>query len=107
MSIQDSEDAEFDSEVPVLIIGAGAAGLCAALAASEAGIEPVLIARDAVPGGSTALSAGLIPAAGTRFPRKRGIADTPEQIAQDIAHKAHNEADAKLVQTVASEARRL
>jgi fumarate reductase flavoprotein subunit len=101
MSIQDSEDVDFDSEVPVLIIGAGAAGLCAALAASEAGIEPVLIERDAVPSGSTALSAGLIPAAGTRFQRERGIADTPESFAQDIARKAHNEADAKLVQTVA------
>ena len=101
MSIQDSEDAEFDSEVPVLIIGAGAAGLCAALAASEAGIEPVLIERDAVPSGSTALSAGLIPAAGTRFQRAHGIADGPELFAQDISRKAHDEADAKLVQAVA------
>jgi fumarate reductase flavoprotein subunit len=101
MSIQDSEDVDFDSEVPVLIIGAGAAGLCAALAASEAGIEPVLIERDALPSGSTALSAGLIPAAGTRFQRERGITDTPELFAQDISHKAHNEADAKLVQAVA------
>jgi fumarate reductase flavoprotein subunit len=101
MSIQDSEDVDFDSEVPVLIIGAGAAGLCAALAASEAGIEPVLVERDALPSGSTALSAGLIPAAGTRFQRERGITDTPELFARDIAHKAHNEADAKLVQTAA------
>lgn len=101
MSIQDSEDVDFDSEVPVLIIGAGAAGLCAALAASEAGIEPVLIERDAVPSGSTALSAGLIPAAGTRFQRERGIEDSAELFAQDIARKAHGEADAKLVQAVA------
>ena len=70
------EDVDFDSEVPVLIIGAGAAGLCAALAASEAGIEPVVVERDAVPSGSTALSAGLIPAAGTRFQRAQGIADS-------------------------------
>ena len=61
-SVAPAEDADFDSEVPVLIVGAGAAGLCAALAASEAGVEPVLIERDAVPSGSTALSAGLIPA---------------------------------------------
>jgi fumarate reductase flavoprotein subunit len=101
MSVQDSEDVDFDSEVPVLIIGAGAAGLCAALAASEAGVEPVLIERDTVPSGSTALSAGLIPAAGTRFQRERGIADNPELFAQDIVRKAHNEADAKLVQAVA------
>ena len=101
MSVQDSEDVDFDSEVPVLIIGAGAAGLCAALAASEAGIEPVLVERDAVPSGSTALSAGLIPAAGTRFQRAHGIADDPELFAADIARKAHGEADANLVQTVA------
>ena len=48
---QPSEDVDFDSEVPLLIIGAGAAGLCAALAASEAGVEPVVIERDAVPAG--------------------------------------------------------
>src|SRR6516164_11629314 len=31
--------------------------------------------RDAVPRGSTALSAGLIPAAGTRFERAKGVVD--------------------------------
>ena len=101
MSIQDSEDVDFDSEFPVLIIGAGAAGLCAALAASEAGIEPVVIERDAVPSGSTALSAGLIPAAGTRFQAQQGITDSAELFAQDIARKAHGEADGKLVQAAA------
>jgi fumarate reductase flavoprotein subunit len=101
MSLQSSDDVDFDSEVPLLIIGAGAAGLCAALAASEAGVEPVVIERDAVPSGSTALSAGLIPAAGTRFQAARGIADTAATFAADIARKAHGEADAKLVQAVA------
>ena len=62
-------DAPFDVEAPLLIVGAGAAGLCAALAAKEAGIEPLVIERDARPSGSTSLSAGLIPAAGTRFQR--------------------------------------
>src|SRR5436309_11757694 len=100
-SVRSFEDIDFDSEVPLLIIGAGAAGLCAALAASEAGVDPVLIERDAAPSGSTALSAGLIPAAGTRFQVASGIADSPELFAQDISRKAHNEADAKLVQTVA------
>jgi fumarate reductase flavoprotein subunit len=102
--VQPSEEVDFDSEVPVLIVGAGAAGLCAALAASEAGIEPVVIERDAVPAGSTALSAGLIPAAGTRFQRARGIADSAALFADDIARKAHGEADAKLVRAAAENA---
>lgn len=102
--VQSSEDVDFDSEVPVLIIGAGAAGLTAALAAHEAGVEPVLIERDAVPSGSTALSAGLIPAAGTRFQRQKGVEDTAKLFAEDITRKSHNEADAKLVRAVAENA---
>jgi fumarate reductase flavoprotein subunit len=103
-SIRPADDAEFDSEVPLLIVGAGAAGLCAALAASEAGVEPVVIERDAVPSGSTALSAGLIPAAGTRFQREKGVRDSVKLFAEDIVRKSHGEADAKLVQAVASNA---
>lgn len=102
MSVEPAEDIDFDSEVPVLIIGAGAAGLCAALSASEAGVEPVLIERDAVPSGSTALSAGLIPAAGTCFQREQGVEDSAKLFAEDIAHKAHGEADAALVRAAAS-----
>jgi fumarate reductase flavoprotein subunit len=100
-AVRPSDDIDFESEVPVLIIGAGAAGLCAALAAHESGIEAVLIERDAVPSGSTALSAGLIPAAGTRFQVERGIADSAELFAADIARKAHGEADAALVRAAA------
>ena len=94
-------DEKFDTTVPLLIIGAGAAGLCAALAAKEVGVEPVVIERDAVPSGSTALSAGLIPAAGTRFQRARGIADSAQLFAADIQRKAHNESDPAVVEAVA------
>jgi fumarate reductase flavoprotein subunit len=104
MSVKPPDDADFDSEVPLLIVGAGAAGLTAALAASEAAVDPVVIERDAVPAGSTALSAGLIPAAGTRFQRERGIEDSTKLFARDIARKSYSGADAKLVQIVAMNA---
>jgi fumarate reductase flavoprotein subunit len=96
-----AKDEEFGAHAPLLIIGAGAAGLCAALAAKETGVEAVVIERDAVPSGSTALSAGLIPAAGTRFQRDKGIADSHELLAADIQRKAHNEADLAVVEAVA------
>jgi fumarate reductase flavoprotein subunit len=80
--------ARFEAQVPLLIIGAGAARLCAALAAKETGTEAILIERDAVPSGSTALSAGLIPAAGTRFQRDKGIADSAELFAADVRRRA-------------------
>jgi fumarate reductase flavoprotein subunit len=92
---------EWNAQVPLLIIGAGAAGLCAALAAKEAGVDAVVIERDAVPSGSTALSAGLIPAAATRFQRAKGIADSPDRLAADIQRKARGEAPAALVEAIA------
>jgi fumarate reductase flavoprotein subunit len=91
---------QWHGEVPLLIIGAGAAGICAALAAKEAGADVLVIERDAVPGGSTALSAGLIPAAGTRFQRDKGIADSPQHLAGDIKRKTGGDVDAALADVI-------
>src|SRR5215813_8163993 len=102
-----AEGGKFDTRVPLLIIGAGAAGLCAALKAREAGADVVVIERDAVPAGSTALSAGLIPAAGTQFQRAKSIADSPQLLAADIRHKAKGEADQAVVDAIAKGAAHL
>ncbi len=93
----------FDASAPVAIVGAGAAGFCAALSAHEAGAEIVVLERDSVPRGSTALSAGLIPAAGTRFQRSLGIDDRPVLFASDIQRKTQGEADGAIVDIVTRE----
>lgn len=93
-------DQKFDARAPLLIVGSGAAGLCAALAAKEIGVDAVVIERDAAPSGSTALSAGLIPAAGTRFQRAKGIDDNPQLFASDIQRKAKGQNDEKIVGAV-------
>ncbi|HET9716139.1 MAG TPA: FAD-dependent oxidoreductase [Pseudolabrys sp.] len=95
---------EFETKVPLVIIGAGAAGLCASLAAKEMDIEAVVVERDELPSGSTALSAGLIPAAGTRFQREKGIVDSPALFAADIERKAGDEADPTIVEVVSARA---
>ena len=84
---------EYDLAVETLIIGAGACGMIAALAAQEVGQEVLVVEADSLPSGSTALSAGLIPAAGTRFQREAGIYDSPDIFADDIHAKAHGEND--------------
>jgi fumarate reductase flavoprotein subunit len=53
----------------------------------------LVVEADAVPSGSTALSAGLIPAAGTRFQREAGIEDDATHFAADIQRKAKGEND--------------
>jgi fumarate reductase flavoprotein subunit len=96
-----ADQARFEYSVPVLVIGAGACGLTAALAAKEAGAEVLVLERDAKPTGSTSLSTGLIPAAGTRFQKALGIEDTPELLAEDIWRKAKGETDRAIVDAVA------
>jgi fumarate reductase flavoprotein subunit len=86
-------------KIPVVIVGAGACGLTAALAARDAGAEVVVLERDASPAGSTALSSGFIPAAGTRYQRAAGIEDTPELFAADVVRKNRDEADERMVAT--------
>ncbi|SLN64636.1 Fumarate reductase flavoprotein subunit precursor [Roseivivax jejudonensis] len=91
----------FDLSVGTLIVGGGACGMVAALAAAEAGQEVLVVEADPVPQGSTALSAGLIPAAGTRFQRDAGIDDDPARFAADIQRKAKDENDPALVAALA------
>ena len=104
MTVRPAAGVGFDLHVPTLIVGGGAAGLTAALAALEAGDTPLVLERDRVPSGNTALSAGLIPAAGTRFQRDAGIADTPDRFAADIQRKAHDQADSAVVDRLVREA---
>jgi fumarate reductase flavoprotein subunit len=86
--------------VPVLIIGAGACGLTAALAAHDAGAEVMVLERDPVPSGSTALSSGFIPACDTRWQRTAGVADSVATMLADIQGKNHGEGDPVLGEAV-------
>lgn len=94
----------FDLETQTFIIGAGACGLIAALSARECGQDVLVIEADPVPSGSTALSAGLIPAAGTKIQKAAGIMDSARLFAQDIQAKAHNENEQALVDTLTENA---
>jgi fumarate reductase flavoprotein subunit len=88
----------FDTpHIPVAIIGAGACGLVAAITLRDAGVDCVLLERDAQPLGSSALSSGFIPAAGSAVQRAAGVVDNAELFAQDIQAKAHGTAAAHLV----------
>ena len=90
----------FDVDTEIAIIGAGACGLVAALAANDAGAQVIVLERDPVPQGSTALSSGLIPAAETKAQKIQGLEDSCSQMAADINNKAHHENDPAIVEAV-------
>lgn len=89
------------SSVPVLIVGAGGCGLSAALAASDAGTDVLVLERDRSPFGTTGMSTGLIPAAGSRIQRATGIDDSSARFADDILAKTKGLTDAALVRRLA------
>ncbi len=98
---------DFDMAVQTLIVGGGACGMVAALAAQEAGQEVLVVEADALASGSTALSAGLIPAAGTSQQEAAGIEDDPEIFAADIRTKAKGQNDPVLEQALSRGAARV
>lgn len=99
-SVIDATGITFDLQSECVVIGAGACGLCTALRLVDGGVTPLVLERDAQPTGSTSMSSGFIPAAGTRQQRSQSIKDTAQQFATDIQHKACKEADADVVQAV-------
>lgn len=106
MSVLPARVARFDWSVPVAVVGAGGCGLCAGLAARQAGAEVLILERDPAPIGTTGMSTGLIPGAGTRMQREKGIVDSPELFAEDVLAKAKRQTDADAVLALARESAR-
>lgn len=94
---------KFEYSVPILIVGGGACGAVAALAARDAGLDPLLIERDGHPSGSTGMSQGLFCAAGTRFQQEAGIDDSPDIFFQDIQTKSRGLADPVIARLIADQ----
>ncbi len=67
----------------VIVVGSGAAGLSAALAAAEDGASVLVAESEGIIGGSSRLSGGLIMGAGTRYQKALGIEDSPEALFHD------------------------
>lgn len=95
-----------NEDFDVLVIGAGACGLCAAIAAHDQGLSVGIVEKMERPGGNSALSTGSVPAAGSRFQREAGIEDDPETYFRDlmgIAGEADNPGIVRLMTEVSAE----
>jgi fumarate reductase flavoprotein subunit len=65
------------TDVDVLVLGSGAAGLAAALSARESGADRVLISEASdVVGGSSRLSGGIVMGGGSALQRAAGVEDS-------------------------------
>ncbi|MDT5402549.1 MAG: 3-oxosteroid 1-dehydrogenase, partial [Mycobacterium sp.] len=68
----------WDKSVDLLIVGSGGGGMVAALAAIDAGIEPLVVEKQALVGGSTGLSGGMVWLPNNPLMQSEGIEDSHE-----------------------------
>ncbi len=78
--VERTEPQDLVLEADVAVVGAGAAGLCAAISAMENGAKVVVLEKQGVTGGATARSGGKIVAAGTKWQEAQGFYDTPDMM---------------------------
>ncbi|OBA62611.1 3-ketosteroid-delta-1-dehydrogenase [Mycobacterium sp. 1100029.7] len=69
---------EWDHSVDLLIAGSGGGGMVAGLAALDSGLEPLIVEKQSLVGGSTGLSGGIVWLPNNPLMRAEGIADSHE-----------------------------
>jgi 3-oxo-5alpha-steroid 4-dehydrogenase len=84
----------FDETVDVVVVGLGAAGASAVLGARQSGADVLALERNAVPGGTSANSGGLIYlGGGTALQKACGFQDSPENMALFLRAALGSDAD--------------
>ncbi len=68
----------WDDSFDLVIIGSGGGGLVAALAAADAGLKPVIVEKQGIVGGSTAMSGGIIWLPNNPIMKAEGVEDSLE-----------------------------
>ena len=79
------------------VVGAGTAGLPAAMAAAARGLKVVVLEKSGRIGGTLHYSSGQMSAAGTQLQRARGIEDSPDLHYADVMRISRGLANGPLV----------
>ena len=99
-----SVTADVTKEADIVIVGAGAAGLAAAIEAVENGAESVIvIEKTATTGGSLNFTSGSMSGAETIIQQIDGVEDTKESYVQDILNNGANLGNKELIEAFVEE----
>ncbi len=88
-----------DQEADIVIIGAGTAGLVAAIRATDLGAKVALLEKMDRPDGNSVYALGTLAAWGTSNQKKAGIEDSREAFFKDMMKVSAGRADPSLTQT--------
>lgn len=86
-----------DKRHDLIVVGAGNAGLPAAIFAAQRGARVLILDAADVAGGTLLISFGQMSAAGTKVQAAKGIKDSPERHFEDIMRISQGTADPDLV----------
>ncbi len=90
-----------DLTTDIVIIGAGGAGMTAAINATQAGKDVILLEMMPYAGGNTTKATGGMNAAETHYQKEQGIEDSVEQFVEDTMKGGHDINDRELVTIMA------
>ena len=95
-------EAPATTDADVIVLGAGGAGLSAAITAADAGKSVIVLEKLPSIGGNTQISGGGMAAPCNWLQQAEGIEDSPELFEQDIMNGGDNIADPDLVHVLAN-----
>ena len=85
-----SQSGDWDDSFDVIVIGSGAAGLTAAVVADQQGLRTLVVEKEALYGGTTALSGGVAWVPNNVLMNKAGVQDTPAAALKYLEHNIGN-----------------
>ena len=98
------EEKQEDLTADIVVIGAGGAGMAAAVEAAEAGKSVIIVEKMPIVGGNTNRATGGINAAETKVQEAAGIVDTKETFYKDTLTGGKGKNDPILLQTMVDNA---
>ncbi len=101
VAAQTAEKTQETRDVDVVIVGAGGAGMSAAITAKQQGKTVLLLEKMPYVGGNTTKATGGMNAAETHYQAEQGITDSVEQFVEDTMKGGHNINNPDLVRTLA------
>jgi 3-oxosteroid 1-dehydrogenase len=76
----------WDETADFVIVGSGGGSMCAALACVDMGLRPLILEKEPLVGGSTAMSGGILWIPGNALMAEAGVPDSPEQGLKYLEH---------------------
>ncbi|WP_099221535.1 flavocytochrome c [Listeria costaricensis] len=92
-----TDPSELKDEYDIIIVGAGGAGMSAALEAKAKGMNPVIFEKMPIAGGNTLKASSGMNASETKFQKEQGIEDSNDKFYEETLAGGHGTNDQELL----------